>query len=641
MKKIKIKKHGFTLVELIGVVAILAIILLVSLPAISGMLKNSGEQKYQQTLKDLYLATEQYVWNFREYYPQLERVGGEATVSLQTLRKAGYVKERLENPKTGKYFLNTDYILVRVKGDRTREYIFNGGDGQVPDVDIMTPTFTVSPAADVWSREKTVTIKYQDNKQPNFVYEYSKDGGVTWEVTYNTKVVLNFTATGSVIARVRDLYNNKDTVTSRVFAVSKIDRVSPTCATTGGSTTWTNGNRTLTGTCTDTGGAGCKGNVTRAFTSNTNGSYSPGTVYDNAGNSAVCPSTTVRIDKTKPTCSTSGGSTTWTNGNRTLTGTCADTGGSGCRGNVTRAFTSNTNGSYSPGTVYDNAGNSVSCPSTTVRIDKTAPTCSTTGGSTSWTNGNRTLTGACTDTGGSGCRGNVTRSFTSNTNGSYSPGTVYDNAGNSVSCSATTVRIDKTAPTCSTTGGSTTWTNGNRTLTGTCADTGGSGCRGNVTRSFTSNTNGSYSPGTVYDNAGNSVSCSATTVRIDKTPPGTVSYKDPWGTVTGTATRNIPYTSSYCGNGFNDTVKVSGDSGGSGVTYYFTYSSSSPWNNGSQYGKTAFNGTTLPNLFAGSAGNKPGYGYIGSSRGTLTLWAQDGAGNKSNTVKVTHNWCTK
>ncbi|MBS7020823.1 MAG: type II secretion system protein [Firmicutes bacterium] len=568
MKKIKIKKHGFTLVELIGVVAILAIILLVSLPAISGMLKNSGEQKYQQTLKDLYLATEQYVWNFREYYPQLERVGGEATVSLQTLRKAGYVKERLENPKTGKYFLNTDYILVRVKGDRTREYIFNGGDGQVPDVDIMTPTFTVSPAADVWSREKTVTIKYQDNKQPNFVYEYSKDGGVTWEVTYNTKVVLNFTATGSVIARVRDLYNNKDTVTSRVFAVSKIDRVSPTCATTGGSTTWTNGNRTLTGTCTDTGGAGCKGNVTRAFTSNTNGSYSPGTVYDNAGNSAVCPSTTVRIDKTKPTCSTSGGSTTWTNGNRTLTGTCADTGGSGCRGNVTRAFTSNTNGSYSPGTVYDNAGNSVSCPSTTVRIDKTAPTCSTTGGSTSWTNGNRTLTGACTDTGGSGCRGNVTRSFTSNTNGSYSPGTVYDNAGNSVSCSATTVRIDKT-------------------------------------------------------------------------PPGTVSYKDPWGTVTGTATRNIPYTSSYCGNGFNDTVKVSGDSGGSGVTYYFTYSSSSPWNNGSQYGKTAFNGTTLPNLFAGSAGNKPGYGYIGSSRGTLTLWAQDGAGNKSNTVKVTHNWCTK
>ena len=72
----------------------------------------------------------------------------------------------------------------------------------------------------------------------------------------------------------------------------------------------------------------------------------------------------------------SGGSTSWTTGSRTLKGTCSDTGGSGCTGNVTRKFTDETNVTgQSPGTVYDIAGNSTTCPANqTVRIDKTAPT---------------------------------------------------------------------------------------------------------------------------------------------------------------------------------------------------------------------------------------------------------------------------
>ena len=98
---------------------------------------------------------------------------------------------------------------------------------------------------------------------------------------------------------------------------------------------------------------------------------SPGTVYDNAGNSTVCPANqTVRIDKTAPTCTSSGGSTAWTNNSRTLVGTCSDAGGSGCRGNA--SWLINWQGNWanlSPGTVYDNAGNSTVCPANqTVRI---------------------------------------------------------------------------------------------------------------------------------------------------------------------------------------------------------------------------------------------------------------------------------
>lgn len=168
---------------------------------------------------------------------------------------------------------------------------------------------------------------------------------------------------------------------------------------------------------------------------------------DNVGNASPSSSYIVRIDKTKPTCVSSGGSSTWTNGSRNLVGTCSDTGGSGCKGNVSKDINYQTNSSISPGTVYDNAGNSAVCPTQVVRIDKTKPTCVSSGGNNSWTNGSRNLTGTCSDAGGSGCKGNVTKNYSNEINTTTAtPGTVYDNAGNSAACPNQTVRIDKTAP---------------------------------------------------------------------------------------------------------------------------------------------------------------------------------------------------
>jgi prepilin-type N-terminal cleavage/methylation domain-containing protein len=408
-----------------------------------------------------------------------------------------------------------------------------------------TPTLTVNES---WTNAANVsgTIGGSIDSESGILrYEYSLSGATTLGWTTGTSFTIS--NAGQTTINVRTI-NNAGLISLTTTKVVQIDRTAPTCASSGGSTTWTNGNRTLTGTCSDTGGSGCSGNASTTYSTNTNTTTaSPGTVTDVAGNSVVCPANqTVRIDKTAPTCTSSGGSTTWTNGNRTLTGTCSDTGGSGCVGNASTTYSTNTNTTTaSPGTVSDVAGNSVTCPANqTVRIDKTAPTCSSSGGSTTWTNGNRTLTGTCSDTGGSGCVGNATITYSTNTNvTNVSPGTVTDVAGNSVVCPANqTVRIDKTAPTCSSSGGSTTWTNGNRTLTGTCSDTGGSGCSGNASTTYSTNTNTTTaSPGTVTDVAGNSVVCPANqTVRIDKTAPtctssgGSTTWTNGNRTLTGT-----------------------------------------------------------------------------------------------------------
>ena len=382
--------------------------------------------------------------------------------------------------------------------------------------------YSSSTKVETWvNKNITVNVKVPSNTYRYEISTKKDNGSYTLLNSYigNGNQRVRFDSNGKYQIKVT-LYDNDGNTCSLSSDGYYIDKTAPTCNTTGAPSSWTNKDVTLKGTCSDTGGSGCKGNASKKIDSNTNGKVSPGKVYDKAGNSVTCPSVTVKIDKTKPTCKSSGGNSNWTNGNRTITGKCSDKGGSGCKGNVSKTISSNTNGSVSPGKVYDNAGNSATCSGVTVKIDKTKPTCKSSGGNSNWTNGNRTITGKCSDTGGSGCKGNVSKTIKTNTNGGVSPGTVYDKAGNSAVCPNQTVKIDKTAPTCTSSGGSNAWTTGSRTLVGTCSDTGGSGCKGNV--SWFINWPGEWynlSPGTVYDNAGNSRACPANqTVKITSMP---------------------------------------------------------------------------------------------------------------------------
>ncbi len=211
----------------------------------------------------------------------------------------------------------------------------------------------------------------------------------------------------------------------------KIDKTPPTCSSTSTPAVWTFSNVTVTGTCHDTGGSGCAANVSKTYSTQQDSMQSPGTVYDVAGNSAVCPTSAVKIDNTRPNCrsySTPGG---WTNGSVTVTGLCSDYGGSGCRvPSIDRVVTGQRHADVSPGTLYDNAGNYVDCPTSDVKIDQTHPTCSTSYGSDS-TSG-VSVNVSCSDLGGSGC---AHATYSAGTRTSSGNVTVSDRAGNSTTCS--------------------------------------------------------------------------------------------------------------------------------------------------------------------------------------------------------------
>ncbi len=465
-------KKGFTLIELIGVIAVLAVILLIALPTITSSVRRNNEQKYANTLQDIYLAAEQYTLTYKEKFPQLDESGGRVKVTIADLKEAGYLDQHLENPKTGKEFLDTDYVLVEVDKDYTRKYKFNEGE-ETKTPDTTAPTYTVNPGATVWTNKgKTVTIHYPNVSKNRYVFEYSLDGGVHWIVTQELNTNVWFADNGNIIARVRDTYNERESLNGGVFNVTKIDKIPPTCKSSGGSNDWTGGSRTITGICSDTGGSGCKGNISYTYNGTTGENYSitnagpagvgkAGVVYDNAGNSATCQANqTVKIDKKAPTCTTSKKVNT---SSVTITGTCSDTGGSGCKGNATKTVTAN--GSYSPGSVSDNVGHTTTCPSTNVtEVDKTPPNCPTVTAdhtANKWTKDNVVLTITPTSDTKSWDwyrgEGNGTYTYVDNNTGKKTKTlsnsgkisgqiVVRDAAGNSRTCFTSSYWIDKVKP---------------------------------------------------------------------------------------------------------------------------------------------------------------------------------------------------
>ena len=582
-------KKGFTMVELLVTIIILGILTTLAYFGVSTILNRGSNSYYNSQEEMLVLAGREYFADYREKLPK--DIGKTASVTLDTLIKESYidpVKDEDDND------CNRDKTTVTVQKITDKDYQYYVTlvcDYYETKEDSAKPVITFSPNKQ--STTKTITVKMEvtDNKDvASYRYVITKDGEEYKDSEYQNytgEVTIKLTEKGlyEIVGYAYDTSGNRSSKRSGKYSIYEgIDCAKVTFTSNINVRSWTNKNITVTMKLPDNtyrwelsrrvnGGEyesvdDYIGAASRKLTFNTEGKHQLKLVlYDRDGNSCIATTGEYYIDKTKPSCTSSGGSSAWRNKDLTIKGTCSDKGGSGCTGNVSKKYTSNTNTTKaSPGTVKDKAGNSVSCPANqTVRIDKIKPTCTSSGGSTSWTNGTRTLKGTCKDTGGSGCAGNTSKTYNTNTNKTnLSPGTVKDHAGNSTTCPANqTVRVDKNKPTCTSSGGSTAWTKNSRTLIGTCKDTGGSGCAGNV--SWYINWEGNWtnlSPGTVKDKAGNRTTCPANqTVRIDKTAPSCPSFSATVKEKTWT-NKDITYTFGFT----SDTTKwrwYTGTEGGS------------------------------------------------------------------------------
>ena len=110
------KNSGFTLVELLGIVVILALIFLVTYPNFVSLSKKEDKKEYELMVKNLCLAGESYIYaNGTEIIPN-----SQITISIQDLVNNGYVDKNLKDVKTKELVRNKN-LTYTVNIDKTLE----------------------------------------------------------------------------------------------------------------------------------------------------------------------------------------------------------------------------------------------------------------------------------------------------------------------------------------------------------------------------------------------------------------------------------------------------------------------------------------------------------------------------------------
>lgn len=112
---------AFTMIEMLGVVAILALISLFSFPAINILKNNSDQKKYDNFIKNISTAADSYIEsNYDNYDSDLEQF-----ISIKKLIDSGLLSEALVNPNTGEKIKDENGIIKITRNvDRTFSYAY-------------------------------------------------------------------------------------------------------------------------------------------------------------------------------------------------------------------------------------------------------------------------------------------------------------------------------------------------------------------------------------------------------------------------------------------------------------------------------------------------------------------------------------
>lgn len=125
-------KKGFTLAELLGVLVILGAIMLLIIPLVSSILKNSENDLYEKQIENIKLSLSSWMSN-----NQKPNNGEYITLSLSQLKEAGLVNLDIKNPKTNELFPN-DMILKIMNNNGNIEYQVNVSGSNFKDYESIS-----------------------------------------------------------------------------------------------------------------------------------------------------------------------------------------------------------------------------------------------------------------------------------------------------------------------------------------------------------------------------------------------------------------------------------------------------------------------------------------------------------------------
>ena len=116
------KKSGFTLIELIGIIVIISLILLVAVPSINSVIEQGEENKKQEALNNIYMATENYLMANYDEYSSLDNIGASEYIYVMDLINQQYIDIDELNPNDDESFDSKDVVKVTRNEDNTFSY---------------------------------------------------------------------------------------------------------------------------------------------------------------------------------------------------------------------------------------------------------------------------------------------------------------------------------------------------------------------------------------------------------------------------------------------------------------------------------------------------------------------------------------
>lgn len=106
-------KQGFTLIELVGVIALLGIIFLITYTEVNKSIDKSNNELYQAQLSNIKAAAQDWTVDNLDKLP--ENDGDSTNVTLNDLQNGGYIETNLKNSKTKEQLSTTIYVKITKK----------------------------------------------------------------------------------------------------------------------------------------------------------------------------------------------------------------------------------------------------------------------------------------------------------------------------------------------------------------------------------------------------------------------------------------------------------------------------------------------------------------------------------------------
>ena len=117
-------KKGFTLTELISIIAILSIIMVITIPKINSSIKESRADQLEEVREMVVSANEVYLDNKcgSEKYDKLIKEEY-VKIYLNRISDCGLIENSIYNPVADNYFdINNEYIIVKIDEVGFKDY---------------------------------------------------------------------------------------------------------------------------------------------------------------------------------------------------------------------------------------------------------------------------------------------------------------------------------------------------------------------------------------------------------------------------------------------------------------------------------------------------------------------------------------